>query len=44
VDWTLILYIAAALAFVFEAVSLALLPVKWWALGIALLILAQAKL
>jgi hypothetical protein len=42
-DWTTILIVASAVAFLFEAVSLALLPVKWWALGIAFLILAQAK-
>ena len=42
-DWNLILYITAAIFFVVEAVSLSLLPVKWWALGIACLILAQAK-
>jgi hypothetical protein len=39
----LILLIAAAICFLFESFSVALgtLAPKWWALGVALLILAQ---
>lgn len=35
------LMIAAGVCFVLESVSLAVLPVKWWALGVAFYLFAQ---